>query len=46
VISVAFAAFPAPRIADAAAWRLPGGKDKPPSGWTSSWSQRAPPRFT
>ena len=25
---------------------IPGSETKPPAGWTSSWSQRAPPRFS
>jgi hypothetical protein len=44
-IAIIGAVFPAPAAASAIAWRFPGDGDKPPSGWTSSWSQRAPPRF-
>jgi len=40
------AIFSPPRTTGALAWRLPGSENKPPSGWTSSWSQRAPPRFS
>jgi hypothetical protein len=35
--------FPAPRAMRVVAWRFAGSGNKPPSGWTSSWSQRAPP---
>lgn len=45
-IPFAFAAFPLARLKIANAWRVPGVENKPPSGWTSSWSQRAPPRFS
>lgn len=40
------AVFPATSIKRAAAWRFPGAESKPPAGWTSAWSQRAPPRFS
>ncbi|MGO9236431.1 MAG: hypothetical protein ACLP4V_21030 [Methylocella sp.] len=40
------AVFPAPRTSGAIARRFSGDGNKPPSGWTSSWSQRAPPRFS
>ncbi len=45
-ILAVFLAFPGPRVAAVAAWRFSGGGNKPPSGWTSSWSQRAPPRLS
>jgi hypothetical protein len=37
--------FSSPRTTSAIAWQVPGSENKPPAGWTSSWSQRAPPRF-
>ncbi len=40
------AVFTAPRIKGEIAWQLAGGENKPPTGWTSSWSQRAPPRIS
>ncbi len=43
---LAGAVFLAPRTTGAIAWRVPGGGNKPPAGWTSSWSQRAPPRMS
>lgn len=46
VIVSAIALFSAPPITVAAAWRFSRAENKPPSGWTSSWSQRAPPRFS
>jgi hypothetical protein len=43
-IVLSAAVFSSPRIAGGIAWHDPGNENKPPAGWTSSWSQRAPPR--
>ncbi len=40
------AVFSPPHTTGTIAWHVPGSENKPPSGWTSSWSQRAPPRFS
>jgi len=45
-ILLSAAVFPPPRTTAVIAWHVPGGENKPPSGWTSSWSQRAPPRLS
>jgi hypothetical protein len=38
--------FPETSVKRPVAWRFPGAESKPPAGWTSAWSQRAPPRFS
>jgi hypothetical protein len=45
-ILLSVAVFSCPRTAGVIAWHVPGSENKPPAGWTSSWSQRAPPRFS
>jgi hypothetical protein len=40
------AILPLQRVKTASVWHLSGADSKRPSGWTSSWSQRAPPRFS
>ena len=40
------AVFSSPRTTGTIAWHVPGSENRPPAGWTSSWSQRAPPRFS
>ena len=45
-IALTVVVLPPLRTTGAIAWRLPRSENKPPSGWTSSWSQRAPPRFS
>jgi len=40
------AVFSPPHTRGTIAWHVPGSENKPPAGWTSSWSQRAPPRFS
>ncbi|HXW71109.1 MAG TPA: hypothetical protein VEK34_06690 [Methylocella sp.] len=41
------AAFVSPRrTTGVISSHIPSSETKPPAGWTSSWSQRAPPRFS
>ena len=46
VLAFIFAAFPFRETATAIAWYLISTGAKPPPGWISSWSQRAPPLFS
>ena len=46
VIVSAVALFLLPLVISATSWRIFRTENKPPSGWTSAWSQRAPPRFS
>jgi hypothetical protein len=46
VPAIIFTAFSFKGTAPAIAWRLASTLAKPPSGFISSWSQRAPPRFS
>ncbi len=45
-ILLSAAVFSPPRTTGVIAWHVPGSENKPPTGWTSSWSQRAPPHFS
>lgn len=46
VIPPTSAGFPLPRTAGISSRRLLATEPAPPPGWTSSWSQRAPPHFS